>query len=162
MDCFATLRVKQRKRYRWRDEIRLVPFILGLCLTSLAWNQAFAAEVIPPKPDRYFNDYAHIISQGTAERLNQQLAQFERDTSTQVVVAIYPKMQSDSDIADYTRRVAQSWGVGQKTANNGVVLFVLPQRPKDVHPDRIRGRRRDSGRDGLRHHRESHQAALSE
>ena len=118
--------MKQRKIYGWRNELRLVPFILGLCLTSLAWSNAFAAEVIPPKPDRYFNDYAHIISQGTADRLNQQLAQFERDTSTQVVVAIYPKMQSDSDIADYTQRVAQSWGVGQKTTNNGVVLFVFP------------------------------------
>lgn len=114
------------KRSAWRDALRRVPLFLIVALTIWRSSSAFAAEVIPPKPDRYFNDYAHIISQGTADQLNQQLAQFERDTSTQVVVAIYPKMQSDSDIADYTRRVAQSWGVGQKTTNNGVVLFVFP------------------------------------
>jgi len=114
--------VHRRQRFAWRDELRLAPLLVALCLTS----NALSAEVIPPKPDRYFNDYAHIISQGTANRLNDQLAQFERDTSSQVVVAIYPKMQSDSDVADYTRRVAQSWGVGQKTTNNGVVLFVFP------------------------------------
>ena len=86
-----------------------------------------AAEVIPPKPDRYFNDYAGVVSQEAARRFNEQLAQFERETSDQVVVAIFPKMQSDSDIADYTQRVAQSWGVGQKEQRNGVVLFVFVQ-----------------------------------
>jgi len=44
-----------------------------------------------------------------------------------VVVAVFPKMQSDSDIADYTQRVAQVWGVGQKERRNGVVLFVFIQ-----------------------------------
>jgi len=40
---------------------------------------------------------------------------------------VYPKMQSDSSIEDYTVRVAQSWGVGQKNNNNGAVLFVFVQ-----------------------------------
>jgi len=42
-------------------------------------------------------------------------------------MAIFPKMESDSDIADYTQRVAQAWGVGQKERRNGVVLFVFVQ-----------------------------------
>jgi Beta-propeller domains of methanol dehydrogenase type len=86
-----------------------------------------AAEVIPPKPAGYFNDYAGVVSKEAASRFNEQLAQFERDTSDQVVVAVFPKMQSDSDIADYTQRVAQAWGVGQKERRNGVVLFVFLQ-----------------------------------
>jgi uncharacterized protein len=86
---------------------------------------ARAAEVVPPKPDRYFNDYAGVVSSSAARRFNEQLAQFERETSNQIIVAVFPKMQSDSDIADYTRRVAQSWGVGQKQRRNGVVLFVF-------------------------------------
>jgi uncharacterized protein len=88
---------------------------------------AHAAEVIPPKPAAYFNDYAGVVSKEAAYRFNEQLAQFERDTSDQVVVAVFPKMQSDSDIADYTQRVAQAWGVGQKDRRNGVVLFVFVQ-----------------------------------
>ena len=88
---------------------------------------ARAAEVIPPKPDRYFNDYAGVVSKDAAYRFNEQLAQFERETSDQVVVAIFPKMQSESDVADYTQRVAQSWGAGQKERRNGVVLFVFVQ-----------------------------------
>src|SRR5437867_942379 len=84
-----------------------------------------AAEVIPPKPDRYFNDYAGVVSKEAAQRFNEQLAQFERETSNQVVVAVFPKMQSDSSIEDYTQRVAQAWGVGQKDQRNGVVLFIF-------------------------------------
>jgi uncharacterized protein len=101
---------------------------VAVCTAALACLLAIhlhAAEVIPPKPDRYFNDYARVVSKEAALRFNEQLAQFEQETSDQVVVAVFPKMQSDSDVADYTQRVAQAWGVGQKERRNGVVLFVF-------------------------------------
>src|SRR5206468_2629004 len=103
---------------------------LALCVVvflTLNAISSHAAEVIPPKPDRYFSDYAGVVSKEAALRFNEQLAQFERETSDQIVVAVFPKMQSDSDIADYTQRVAQAWGVGQKERRNGVVLFVFIQ-----------------------------------
>jgi uncharacterized protein len=101
--------------------------LLVAALFALLATKSQGAEVIPPKPDRYFNDYADVVSKTAALRFNEELAQFERETSDQVVVAIFPKMQTDSDIADYTQRVAQAWGVGQKERRNGVVLFVFVQ-----------------------------------
>jgi uncharacterized protein len=86
-----------------------------------------ADEVIPPAPTAYFNDYANVVSPGTAAQLNQTLENFERQSSDQIVVAIFPKLQSDSDVADYAVRVFRSWGVGQKDKNNGAVLFVFVQ-----------------------------------
>ena len=86
---------------------------------------AWAAEVIPPKPARYFNDYAKVVSASTAQQLDKTLEDFERATSSQVLVAVFPKMQSDSSVADYTHRVAQQWQVGQKEKNNGTVLFIF-------------------------------------
>ena len=86
---------------------------------------AVAAEVIPPKPARYFNDYAKVVSASTAQQLDKTLEDFERATSSQILVAVFPKMQSDSSVADYTHRVAQQWQVGQKDKNNGAVLFVF-------------------------------------
>jgi uncharacterized protein len=94
-------------------------------LFVLVAMSTYAAEVIPPKPAAYFNDYAGVVSKEAANRFNEQLAQFERETSNQVVVAVFPKMQSDSDIADYTYRVKETWHVGQKGLNNGAVLFVF-------------------------------------
>jgi uncharacterized protein len=101
--------------------------LLVAAFFSLLATNSQGAEVIPPKPDRYFNDYAGVVSKSAALRFNEQLAGFERETSDQIVVAIFPKMQSDSDIADYTQRVAQAWEVGQKERRNGVVLFVFVQ-----------------------------------
>lgn len=100
--------------------------LLSLLLALLALAPAaLAKETIPPVPKQHFTDNARVVSRETAARLNQQLQQFERDTSNQFLVVIYPKMQSDSEIADYTVRVAQAWGVGGKQRDNGVVLFVF-------------------------------------
>ncbi len=83
------------------------------------------AEQLPPAPAAYFNDYAGVVTSSTGQTLNARLQQFERDTSNQLVVAIFPRMESSSSIEDYTVRVAQSWKVGQQGKNNGAVLFVF-------------------------------------
>jgi uncharacterized protein len=115
---------ERSRRWRLRSPSVFALLLIGIIsLTTLVSG----AEVIPPKPDKYFNDYAHVASAGAANRFNEQLAQFERDTSNQVVVAVFPKMQTDSDIADYTQRIAQAWRVGQKDRRNGAVLFVFIQ-----------------------------------
>ena len=100
---------------------------LALWLAAFVAIQSQAAEVIPPKPAAYFNDYAGVVSKDAAHRFNEQLAQFERDTSNQVVVAVFPKMESDDDIAAYTRRIAEKWDIGQKGKENGTALFVFVQ-----------------------------------
>ena len=98
-----------------------IVLVLAFCLRT------FAAEVIPPSPAQYFNDYTKVVSSATASQLNQTLEDFERQSSDQIVVAVFPKMQSDSSIEDYTIRVFRSWAVGQKAKNNGAALFVFVQ-----------------------------------
>ena len=99
----------------------------GVILVLLFCLRAFAGEVIPPAPQQYFNDYANVVSPATVSQLNSTLENFERQSSDQILVAIYPKMQSDSSIEDYTVRVARAWQVGQKEKNNGAVLFIFVQ-----------------------------------
>ncbi|MEY2485048.1 MAG: uncharacterized protein QOH39_696 [Verrucomicrobiota bacterium] len=106
------------------NPVKRIVFCLAILLAGIV-SPAYADEVVPPKPERYFNDYAGVVSPGASSRFDAQLAQFERETSNQVVVAVFRKMQSDSDVADYTQRVAQSWKVGQQDRRNGAVLFVF-------------------------------------
>jgi uncharacterized protein len=101
----------------------LFVLVFGLAL-------ARGAEVMSPAPQYNFNDYAHVVQPSTAEALDRQLAQFERDTSNQLVVVVYPTMQTDSSLEDYTQRLLDSWHVGQKDRNNGAVLFVFVQEHK--------------------------------
>ncbi len=91
-----------------------------LCAATLQ-----AAERIPPPPTRYFNDYTRTVSPATADALNRQLEQYERESSNQLLVAVFPKMESASSVEDYTVRIAQAWQVGQKDRDNGAVLFVF-------------------------------------
>jgi uncharacterized protein len=97
---------------------------LAACLLMPA---ALRANDIPPAPTQYFNDYAHVVDAGTAEQFNNQLADFERQTSNQIVVAIYPKLQTDDAMDDFAYRIATAWRVGQPKLNNGAVLFVFVQ-----------------------------------
>jgi uncharacterized protein len=101
-------------------------FAAGALLLLLG-VRLFAAEVIPPAPAKYFNDYAGVTAADTAARLNQTLENFEKETSSQIVVAVFPKLQTDSSIEDYIVRVARAWQVGQQDVNNGAVLFVFIQ-----------------------------------
>src|SRR3954464_11967534 len=93
-------------------------------LFVLAFSLA-AAEVMPPKPRRYFNDYAGVTSVPVQQALDRQLERLEKTDSTQIIVAIYTKMQSDPSAKDYTVRLAESWGVGQKGKNNAAALFIF-------------------------------------
>jgi uncharacterized protein len=107
----------------------LRPFGLSrfILIALFCFGVAHAAEVMPPAPKKHFNDYANVISSATETQLNQRLENFERESSSQLVVTVFPKMESDSSIEDYTQRLAQSWGVGTKEKNNGAVLFVYIQ-----------------------------------
>lgn len=113
------------------------PIVAGRTRTiAPAWRALFlvvlatlgrAAEVIPAAPRNHFNDYALVVRRETADQLNAELAQFERDTSNQILVAIYPRLQSNSSADDYAVRVAQAWRVGQKERKNGAVLFLFQE-----------------------------------
>jgi uncharacterized protein len=95
--------------------------VLGL----LVWGTAgVSAEPLPPPPAAYFNDYAGLVSPADAQRLDARLRQFAGETSTQVVVAVFPSLPSPS-LEDFTVRTAESWRVGRKDWDNGAVLFVF-------------------------------------
>jgi len=106
----------------------LLPARFALALGSvllLGANLLHAAETIPPKPAGYFNDYAGVVSKEAALRFNEQLAQFERDTSNQIIVAVWSKFPSASSLDDFAQRTYQVWQPGQKGKNNGAILFVF-------------------------------------
>lgn len=99
--------------------------LLAIILWIAAAFGVRAAEVMPPKPARWFNDYAGVVPDATVRELDAKLEQFERDTSNQVVVAVWRDMQSDSSVQDYTFRIFQQWQLGQRDKNNGIGLFVF-------------------------------------
>src|SRR5262245_18626537 len=92
--------------------------LLGLCA-------AYAADQIPPAPTRYFTQYTKTVSPAVAEALNQKLEDFEKKTSSQILVVIFPKLPDRAALEDFTVRAAQAWKVGQKAKDNGAILFIF-------------------------------------
>lgn len=71
-------------------------------------------------------DLARLLDAGTAQRLTDQLARYEAQTSTQIVVVTLPDMQG-YPIEQWGLTLLRGWQVGQKGKNNGVVLVVAPK-----------------------------------
>jgi len=82
-----------------------------------------AAISLPPKPDHYVTDRAGVLKNANA--LNEKLAQFERQTSDQILVYIDRKLPSDTTIEEMGSEAMKQWGVGQKGKDNGAILFVF-------------------------------------
>lgn len=103
---------------------RFAALALVACVLAAA---GIAAERIPPAPARFVTDETRTLSAATVGRLDARLEQYERESSNQILVALFARMETDSSVEDYTVRVAESWRVGQKGKNNGAVLFVFKQ-----------------------------------
>src|SRR5260370_14983133 len=111
-----------------RSSVILGGRVVLLAAYLLVTTATSAAEKLPPAPTRYFNDYASLVEPQVAERLNRQLEDFERQTSNQILVAIYPKFPSETSLEDYTQHVARSWKAGSANGrDNAAILFVFVQ-----------------------------------
>jgi uncharacterized protein len=70
------------------------------------------------------NDYAGLLSASDRGRLESRLAERERATGAQVVVAIFRSLEGEN-LEDVSIRLAQQWRIGQKALDNGVILLVF-------------------------------------
>jgi len=81
---------------------------------------------IPAKPAAHVNDYAGVLSDADEQAIEGRLVDFERASSTQIVVATVPSLDGGA-IEDLTIRLFEQWAVGQKDRNNGVLLLLAVQ-----------------------------------
>jgi uncharacterized protein len=98
--------------------------LAALLLLAGGGAVATRAEDLPPPPAAWFNDYAGVVDPADAHRLDQKLRRLEDETSTQVVVVVFPRLPSPS-LEDFTSRTAESWRVGREQLDNGAIFFVF-------------------------------------
>ncbi|MBI4247729.1 MAG: TPM domain-containing protein, partial [Candidatus Rokubacteria bacterium] len=58
--------------------------------------------------------------------LESLLADRERATGAQMVIAVFPSLEGES-LEDFSVRLAERWRIGQKGLDNGVILLVFVQ-----------------------------------
>jgi uncharacterized protein len=123
-DCCAI-----RHRFHWyRPLVSRVSVRQGAAAASLllAWTLGSAAAAAP-KDVPYLSgrvvDEAGLISAAAKQRIEGELAALERETGDQVAVLIVPSLGGEP-LEEYSVRVAQTWKLGQKGKDNGVLLLV--------------------------------------
>ena len=113
------------------------------CLFALIFllvSSSASALDVPPLRGRV-NDYAGVMSQEQARTMESQLAQFEQDTGHQVAVLTIPTLDGE-DIEGFSIRVAESWKIGKKGFDNGVILVVAVKDQALTPGSRLWARRR--------------------
>lgn len=92
-----------------------------LLILMLIPFQLFALDA--PQLSGRINDHAGMLSPASASQLDSELAAFEREQSTQIVVLTIPSLEGD-DLEQFAIRVADQWKIGQKGKDNGVIMIL--------------------------------------
>ncbi|HNZ26528.1 MAG TPA: TPM domain-containing protein [Spirochaetota bacterium] len=69
------------------------------------------------------NDYANLLSYETKARIENKLSEHEKETSNQVVVLTIFDLKGEN-LEEFSLKVAETWGIGQKDKDNGVLLLI--------------------------------------
>lgn len=100
----------------------LFPGKLLVLLTSCLLLAGAYAKTVPPVSNRFVNDYANVLSAGDRQYLETKLKHYFDTTSTQIVVVLEKSLDGD-DLFEYSQRLAQAWGIGEKGKNNGLLIY---------------------------------------
>jgi len=101
--------------------------VLILCLSVFCISTLFSLDV--PKLKARVNDNAKVIGSNDERKLEALLQDVEAKTSSQVALLTISSLQGEN-LEDYSMRVAQSWKLGQKEFDNGVLLLVAMKEKK--------------------------------
>ncbi len=103
------------KRHTFLVPIALIILAIGCALHGRAAEVPFLAGRI--------NDLVGILSSSTHAELESLLKAHEDSTSNQVAVLIIPSLEGES-LEEFSIKVAETWKLGQKGKDNGVLLLV--------------------------------------
>ena len=98
------------------------PFVLVLAL--IVWSGSALAQAVPALTGRVV-DAADVLSPRTEDALTLRLADWEAESSDQIVVLTVPDLQGRT-IEGYGVAVGRAWGLGEAELDNGAVLILAP------------------------------------
>lgn len=100
-------------------------------------------------PQGMVNDFAGILSPEEKSACQHIVSEIKRATSAELAVVTVPSMKG-GEINDFTEKIYQKWGIGEKDKNNGILFLTAVQERKmrievgygfeDVLPDARTGR----------------------
>jgi uncharacterized protein len=102
----------------------------GLLLGSSIANGQTNGIPAPPKTKMLVNDFAGLLTPQEQFQLEHKLVAFNDSTSTQIAVVIV-KSLNGYEPNDFATRIIETWGIGQKGKDNGILILVKPKTPDE-------------------------------
>lgn len=82
----------------------------------------------PTSTNKYINDFANVIEAADADRTKNTLESLETQTGIQLCVVTINSMNdyqgTENSIEKFATNLFNTWGIGKKDKNNGVLLLV--------------------------------------
>lgn len=72
------------------------------------------------------HDFAGLLPLDNVTQLEALCRDVERQTTAQFAIVTVPDLQGET-VEDYAQQLFNTWGIGQKDTNNGVLLLVAPK-----------------------------------
>jgi uncharacterized protein len=102
--------------------MKKILFLLLIFVPILSIGQF---KVPSPIPNSLIHDYTGTLTSDQKATLDTSLLQFERKSSIEVAVVIVSSLEGES-IEDVAHKVFNSWGIGKRHLNNGVLYIICP------------------------------------
>ena len=119
-------------------------FILACCILPCVTSQEL------PRPVGYVNDFAGVMTSADKRAVDELAVALKAKTGAEIAVVTVKSFAPYATIEDFSIALAQSWGVGEKGKDTGVLL-ILAMAERDVRievgyglegaiPDSVAGR----------------------
>ncbi|MCZ4222071.1 TPM domain-containing protein [Pedobacter rhodius] len=108
-------------------------FVLILFSNALFAQKAYLVSELPdPKQNGggWVSNPDGILNESDVAGINSTITELESKTNVQLAVVIVNDFDHNQEDFDFAYKLFSTWGIGQKSSNNGVLLFIAKDRRK--------------------------------
>ena len=74
------------------------------------------------EPQGYVNDFANVISSSEEQQLTSMITELRQKTGAEIAVVTIQSLEG-GEIDDFTNRLFEKWGIGQRGKDNGLMFL---------------------------------------
>ncbi len=120
--CFRILNYFDKNTFSFMAWWMLITGLITVPLMYF-WDDLFNPTVFPAHSSAFFvSDYSGVLTDDTEAYIIRMAKELESQTKAQIVVATVPETGGKT-LEDYSLILANSWGIGDRELNNGILLL---------------------------------------
>ena len=103
--------------------MKSIRIVLAFLLLSLCTRAQDLDVITYTSPEKLVNDYTIFLSKESETRLETKLVAFDNKTTTQIAILMVGSLKG-RNLEETATTIFNSWGLGQKGKNNGILILV--------------------------------------